>query len=98
MNEPLNNQFHPDYVVTPGETLQETLKSRGMSRADLAERIGRPKKTINGIIKGEVAITPKTALQIERVLGVPASFWNNRQRQYDETLARLRADERMQLL
>lgn len=89
------DQFRPDYAVPPGETLLEVLESEGMSQAELAERTGRPKKTINGIIKGNVAITPDTSLQLERALGMPASFWNNLQRQYDEVIARL--DERARL-
>ncbi len=82
------NQYAPDYITPPGETLSDTLEALGMSQADLAERTGRPKKTINEIIKGKAAITPATALQLERVLGVPASFWNKREYQYREFLAR----------
>jgi plasmid maintenance system antidote protein VapI len=48
-------------------------------------------KIINKIIKGKTAIMPETAIQLERVLGVPASFWNNLERNYQETLARLRS-------
>ena len=62
-----------------------------MSQAELAERTGRAKKTINEIIKGKAPLTPDTALQLERVFGVPASFWNNREQLYRENLA-LRAE------
>ncbi len=82
--------FTPDYAVPPGETLLETLQTLGMSQAELANRTGRPLKTINEIIKGKTAITPETALQLERVLGVPARFWNNLERNYRDALARLR--------
>lgn len=81
------HMFKPDYAIPPGETLLETLEAIGMTQADLADRTGRPKKTINEIIKGKTAITPETALQLERVLGVPASFWNNLERNYREALA-----------
>lgn len=89
MNKENNSQFIPDYAVPPGETLLETIENMGMSQAELAYRTGRPKKTINEIIKGKAAITPETALQFERVLGIPASFWNNLERNYRETLARI---------
>ena len=89
MSKDKKNQFVPDYAVPPGETLLETLEAIGMSQAELAERTGRPKKTINEIIKGKAAITPETALQFERVLGTPAGFWNNLERNYQETLARI---------
>jgi plasmid maintenance system antidote protein VapI len=58
--------------------------------------MGRPLKTINEIIQGKAAITPETALQLERVLGIPASFWNNRERYYRESLARHQEDQHLQ--
>ena len=94
-NIPLN-QYVPDTVSPPGETLKETLDALGMSQADLAERTGRPRKTINEIIKGKTAITSETALQLERVLGAPASFWNNRERNYRDALARLAEQDRLE--
>lgn len=89
MSKNIKNRFLPDYAVPPGETLLENLEAIGMSQAELADRTGRPKKTINEIIKGKAAITPETALQLERVLGTPAGFWNNLERNYQETLARI---------
>lgn len=80
-------EYKPDYAVPPGATLLETIQEKGMSQAELAQRTGRPLKTINEIIKGKAAITAETALQLERVLGVPASFWNNLERNYREALA-----------
>ena len=95
MNKEIKNQFMPDYAVSPGETLAETLKTIGMSQKEFAERTGRPVKTINEIIKGKAAITPETALQFERVLGTPAGFWNNLERNYQETLARINEHKRL---
>ncbi|NCC31000.1 MAG: addiction module antidote protein, HigA family [Chloroflexia bacterium] len=87
--------YQPDYVSPPGETLEELLDERGMSQAELAERTGRPKKTINEIVQGKTAITPETALQFERVLGTPASFWLTREQQYREFLACQHDDEQL---
>lgn len=81
-------QYQPDFVTPPGDTLLEVLASIGMSQAELADRTGRPRKTVNRIVKGKASITPETALQLERVLRVPASFWLNRERIYREHLAR----------
>src|SRR6266849_5235670 len=96
MTEVIKNQYSPDSDSPPGETLLEVLESRGMSQTQLADRTGRPTKTINEIIKGKAAITPETALQLELVLGVPASFWNNRERNYRESLAKKREIERLE--
>lgn len=74
--------FQPDYAIPPGEILLEVLESIGMTQNELAIRMGRPKKTINEIIKGKTMITPSTALELERVLGVPATFWLNLENNY----------------
>lgn len=88
--------FRPDYAVPPGETLVEVLEAKGISQSELAERTGRPKKTINEIANGKAAITPETAIQFERVLGVPAVFWNALEQNYRATLARIAERERLE--
>ncbi len=95
MSSIVQNQYTPDYVSPPGETLEEILDERGMTQADLASRMGRPKKTISEIVNGKAAITPDTALQLEKVLGISASFWNNRERHYREFLARQEDNKRL---
>lgn len=87
--------FKPDYAVPPGETLREVLEYKGMNQSQLSERMGRPIKTINEIINGKAAITTETALQLELVLGVSSRFWNNLERNYRETLARLEERKRL---
>lgn len=96
MSRSINNQYDPDYVSPPGETLQETLETLGMSQASLAERTGRSLKMINEIIKGKAPITPKMALELERVVSVTASFWNNRERNYREFAARIEEQKRLE--
>lgn len=95
MSDEIQNQYTPDYVSPPGETLEEILEEREMSQAELALRMGRPRKTISEIINGHAAITPETALQLERVLSIPARFWNNLERNYREALARQEEQERL---
>lgn len=88
MPETVVNQYEPSRVSAPGETLLETIEALGMTQAELADRLGRPRKTINEIIRAKAAITPETALQLESVLGVPAQFWIAREARYREYLAR----------
>ena len=89
------NEYIPDAVSPPGATLLDLLDDRGLSQAELAARTGRPRKTINEIIQGKAAITPDTALQLERVLGTPADFWLTRETQYQAHTARMREAERL---
>ncbi|MFH0872549.1 MAG: HigA family addiction module antitoxin [bacterium] len=95
MTETMLNQYVPDYLVTPGEVLEEYLEAYGMAQAELAARTGLAKKTINEIIKGKSPITPETALKLERSLGRPAHFWNNMERQFQEDRSRLAEKERL---
>jgi HTH-type transcriptional regulator / antitoxin HigA len=96
MGERSKNEYWPTEVSPPGATLRELLEQRGITQADLAERMGRPKKTINEIIRGKAAITPETALQLELVLRVEAEFWNRREQSYREYLARVQERARLQ--
>lgn len=61
-----------------------------MTRAEFAVRIGRAEETIDEIVQGKGAIDPGFALEIERVLGVPAGFWLAREQRYRESMARRR--------
>jgi HTH-type transcriptional regulator/antitoxin HigA len=83
--------WSPDWLVAPGEFLVEALAERGMTQAELARRIARPVKTVSEIATGKAAITPVTAIQLERALGISASFWNAAETRYREAQARQRA-------
>lgn len=63
------------------------MDERGMTQVDFANRAGRTPKFVNEVINGKAPITPQVALEFQRVLGIPGSFWNNRQRGYDAFLA-----------
>lgn len=89
------NQFVPDYVVPPGEILEDYLESYGMSQVELADRLGFTTKTVNEIVKGKAPITAETSIKLERVFSRPAHFWNNLERQYQEDLARIAEQERL---
>jgi HTH-type transcriptional regulator / antitoxin HigA len=84
------NEYSPAEVLPPGATLAETLDAIGMTQAELARRADRPNKTINEIVEGKTEITADTAIQLERVLGVPSSLWQSLERNYRESLARAR--------
>ncbi len=96
MADMLEARLTTDYAIPPGETLQVFLEDRNMTQADLARRMDRPLKTINEIVKGKAALTPQTALQLERIFQMSASFWNKLEANYREDQARL--DERKGLV
>jgi HTH-type transcriptional regulator/antitoxin HigA len=88
--------WQPDWTVAPGDILLEALQDRGMTQSQLAQRLGRPLKTVNEIIKGKAAITPETAIQLERALGISARFWTGLETQYRGALARQEAERQLE--
>lgn len=80
-------------ISPPGDSLAEILAQKDISQPVLAIRMGRPLKTINEIIKGKTAILPETAIQLERVLGVEANFWLEREKNYRLELAEIEEAE-----
>jgi len=70
--------------TTPGEMLlEEFLKPLGLTQTDVAERMQVPLKRLNAIIRGRKAVTPDTALRLERLFGMEAQFWLNLQQNVD---------------
>src|SRR5882757_1468123 len=82
------NQYIPQSVPHPGITLEEKLEEMGMGPKEFALRTGKPEKTITAILKGDSSITPDMAVQFENVTKIPANFWINHQRNFDEYIAR----------
>ncbi len=88
-----NDYYSPDIAIHPGETLKETLDALQMTQVDLADRTGLTPKTINEIIKGKNPITSDTALKLSVVFGMSSSFWNNLQKNYEETISKLASEK-----
>jgi len=88
-------KYLPTEPVIPGETLKEHLEAIGMKQTALAKRMGRPIKTINEIIHGKAEITARTALELEKVLGITSEFWLNLELNYRTAKARADAARKL---
>jgi addiction module HigA family antidote len=84
----IKNQFQPDYIVSPGEILEEMLESKNIIKNEFAERCGRSPKAISQVIAGIAPITPELAIRFHRVLGSSPALWNNLETNYRLQLAR----------
>lgn len=89
----IQNQYFPQSVPHPGETLKEKLHEIGMGPKEFAIRTGKPEKTITAILKGGSSITPDMAVLFENVTKIPASFWMDSQNSFDEYRARVKQAE-----
>lgn len=92
----LKEDFAPDWISPPGDTILDLLEERDWSQADFAKRMGQSTKHISQIITGKAPITLDTALKLERVLSGPARFWMNREAQYRENLIRIQEFEKLE--
>jgi HTH-type transcriptional regulator/antitoxin HigA len=94
----INQGLYSDLPIPPGEYLEEVIEELGMSKEELAKRMNRPAPKLSAIFKGNKAITPDTALQLEKVVGVPAHIWTGLESEYRLALARIHhANERQRL-
>jgi HTH-type transcriptional regulator / antitoxin HigA len=82
------NNIYSDLAIPPGEYLAEVIEELGMTKDELARRMNRPAPKLSAIFNGTKAITPDTALQLEKVVGVPAHIWTGLESEYRLTLAR----------
>ena len=86
------------YIATPpGATIKEQLDDRGMSQKEFASRMDMSEKHISRLINGEVQLTPDVAYRLEMVLGLPANFWNNLEAIHQEKLAKVKAENALDL-
>lgn len=76
-------------AIPPGETIHEQLEDRGMTQKEFSQRMDMTEKHISRLINGKVELTMDTALRLESVLGIPASFWTNLECLYREQLLRV---------
>jgi len=85
--------FSPDWVSPPGDTILDLMEERDWNQVELANRLGFSTKHMNQLIKGKVTLTYDTAQKLERVLGSTVSFWMSRESKYRQHIARLAAEQ-----
>ena len=80
-------------VIPPGLLIGDELEARGMSQRKLAAAMRRPVNAVHEIIRGKKAITPRTALDLELVLEIPAHIWMRLEADYRLALERQKERE-----
>jgi len=91
------NEYFPQSLPHPGETLAEKLEEMGMTSAEFALCTGKPENIINAILNGRYAITLDIAEKFENATRIPAHFWMNSQRHYNEFIAMKKYKKTLQL-
>lgn len=87
-----NNQFQPNWVSSPGDTITDILEERKLSIRDFAQQIGYTYDETYSLLSASMPITLKTAQVLENVLGASTAFWIARESQYREGVAYLQRE------
>lgn len=82
-----NQEFHPDWVSSPGDTITDILKERNVSVVEFAQRMGDTPESATDLIEGRASITIALARRLEKVLGSSVEFWMSRDFQYRTNIA-----------
>lgn len=68
----------------PGEMLREEfMPDYGLSVAQLAQRIGVSRQSVNELVHERRSLSPDMALRLARLFGQSPQFWMNLQRNVD---------------
>lgn len=87
------NDFHPDWISPPGETIVELLDESGLSIEELSRKIGLSSRKSQQLLDGELTICQSLASKLESTLKVSSRFWLSRDSQYQSFKKQLEAKE-----
>jgi HTH-type transcriptional regulator / antitoxin HigA len=85
----LIDDFCPDWVSPPGDTISDILIERDISTTEFAKLIGCTTDNVNDLLQGRATITIEIARKLEKVLGASVEFWMSRDFQYRKDITRL---------
>ncbi|EHK9184857.1 ImmA/IrrE family metallo-endopeptidase [Vibrio vulnificus] len=88
------NDFSPDWISPPGETIVELLDESGLSIEDLSRKIGLSSQKSQRLLDGELSICQSLASRLESTFKVSSKFWLSRDSQYQAFKQRLEAKEK----
>ena len=91
----MKNQYKPNEVSHPGETMFDLLQEKPDLVSVLLEYL--PRHIINLLIVGKMPITSPIARELAKVFGASADFWIERQHQYDVFLIKKQGELQAEL-
>lgn len=67
----------------PGEIIADILPDTGLSKAEIARRLGISRQHLYDVIDGKKAVSPSLAVRLGRLFGDGAGIWIRMQAAYD---------------
>ena len=85
---PLKNPPHPGLSVSA-----DCLEPLGLTVTDATKALGVSRQALNNLIHGQAAISPETAIRLDKGFGGGADTWLRLQAAYDLAQAEKKADK-----
>ncbi|SBS24896.1 hypothetical protein MSP8887_00069 [Marinomonas spartinae] len=87
------SNFNPDWVSPPGQTLKDLVLDSEKSLIEFSKFIKCNVTFLKRLFSGDEVIDRELAGELEKATGAPKSFWLEREKQYRESLIRLKEKE-----
>lgn len=84
------NDFSPNWVSAPGETILDLMQEKRLSVKDFAQKIGESVRFTDDLINGSIQINTTLAKKLENTIGGSEYFWITRENQYRSNSDRLK--------
>lgn len=82
------NEYSPDVVSIPGDTIREIIKEKRISYKTLRKNLQISRKQFHQLLwSGTLRITPEIAEKLEQSIGGTKEFWINRDKNYLDKMA-----------
>lgn len=88
--------FQPDIAIVPWWKIREEIESLWLSNWEFAERLWISEKHLSQILNWKVSLTFDITEKLELVTGIKSSFWNRLEQAYQEDIARLENEQRLE--
>jgi plasmid maintenance system antidote protein VapI len=86
------SNFDPDWIISPGATLQDWLEEDGLDITSAADLCELEVEEFQELLEGRLAISPAIAKGLSKACGSTPQFWLNREADYQVGLAAGKTD------
>lgn len=79
--------FNPNWISPPGDTIISCLEAKGITPIGLALELNMDLNSTYEFLAGKLELTEEIAEKLEKMLGANKKFWIKREAQYRKRLA-----------
>ncbi len=83
-----DDNFEPDWVSPPGDTVRDLLEERALLLSDLALSLKLSIEEVSGLLSGTLPLSETIAINLEGLFSVSRQFWITREQHYRESLVK----------